>query len=187
MKYKSRYYLILFSLCCMLLSGCLSRQEDEKSASCCVGSMVERSEGSSGGEDLFVNGVVSLRDRSLNKLTANGVVNLDNVRLNELIVNGPVQASRLTVKESATINGPLQAKESRFDAITVGSSSIRLERSYAANITMKSSRSVERQVVTLVDTVIEGRIVFEQGNGTVEFKGSSVVKGGVVGGTQVHG
>lgn len=172
--------------CLLFLSGCLNRQESEESAFGCAGFVHTQTAKSSEGEDVSVNGALSLHDRALRNLTVNGVATLNNVSLHRLTVNGPIEASQVTVTGDTIVNGPLQATGSRFDAITASTTSLRLEHSFARSITIRPSAFRQQQIVTLDDTIVEGQVIFEQGDGRVQLKGNATVKGGVVGAIEVH-
>lgn len=137
-------------------------------------------------QDLFMNGVISLRDRVLHKLTVNGVVDLQNVSLDSLNVNGPASLAEVTVTGKTDINGPLDARASKLNTIDISTSRMDLDNCIVKSINVRSSDTKRKeQIIVLTDTIIEDSIVFEEGNGKVILKGTkSVVKGKIIGGIE---
>jgi hypothetical protein len=136
-------------------------------------------------QDIFMNGIMTLRDRSVRNVSVNGIANLHSVSLNNLDVNGPVTLTEVTIAGKAFINGPLEARASKFNTIDISTSEMNLDTCVVKSINVKlSDNKRKEQVVMLTNTTVEESIVFEQGNGKVIIKGTSVVKGKIVGGAQ---
>jgi hypothetical protein len=97
-----------------------------------------------------------------------GIVNLSHSSARKLFINGKLMTESCTVKSITTFFHELEMSHSHVGDITM----------------MNGSQLKKRKaVIVLNNTIVEGSIQFSQKGGTVICKGSSVVKGEILGGT----
>lgn len=90
-----------------------------------------------------------------------------------------------TKVEKLLIKGDLHATKSSIGQITTFSSDITLKNSTVDSIIMMNNTETKHKKATieLIDTIIEGDIIFSQKGGTVKCTGTSEIKGRIEGGT----
>ena len=97
-----------------------------------------------------------------------------------------VKLSKCSVKK-IFLNGKLEADSTDIEHITTFYHTLTLSDSHVESIDMiNSSRNKnKRAVIELNNTIVEGSITFAQKGGTVICKGTSKVKGSIIGGTLI--
>ncbi len=83
------------------------------------------------------------------------------------------------------INGKLMTESSTIKSVTTFSHELEFSNSHVGDITMMNGLHGKKKkaVIILNNTIVEGSIQFSQKGGTVICKGTSVVKGEIIGGT----
>lgn len=97
---------------------------------------------------------------------------------------GTVQLSHTNVRK-LFINGKLVTESSTIKSITTFFHELEVSNSHVGDITMMNGSHVKKRkaVIVLNNTIVEGSIQFSQKGGTVICKGTSLVKGEIIGGT----
>jgi hypothetical protein len=83
------------------------------------------------------------------------------------------------------INGKLMSEASNIRSVTTFFHELEISNSHIGDITMMNGSQMKKKkaVIILNNTTVEGSIQFSQKGGTVILKGTSVIKGDVIGGT----
>ena len=154
----------------------------------------------SGMKSQTINGMAKIQGESFEILTVNGAASLDDVSAQEVIINGSLGATNLVtqkltangsvnltaskIEEIAKVAGALEAYECLFNAITLLSEYAVLNNSKVKTIDVKKVSDFRKKVqqIELVNTAVEGDIVFEGGDGEVILKNGAFVQGKVIGG-----
>lgn len=132
--------------------------------------------------DAKVAGAVHGVKGTFGKLTVNGPVSTDQVICGDLWVKGAVTVTSLIVNNQAEIEGPLNARHSKFKTLIIKADTIVLDEVEVE--TLSILKGSQKQVVTLKGhTVISGDVTFESGEGTLEVDKEALIKGTVKGAT----
>jgi hypothetical protein len=117
-------------------------------------------------------------------LKVTGPIEVDHVVCEELFVIGSVKAQFLDVAIKANITGELEVLQSKFKDLIVDGDKIVLDSVQLDSMTVKKGKTNE--TVTLRgNTVVNGDILFESGNGLVNVESTDVqIKGAIKGGTR---
>lgn len=119
--------------------------------------------------------------KAQNTLTAYGKMVLD-----DSIIKGPIYAhgnlrmNNCTVTEKMSVYGKLEAKECHLPEIEFYARKLKLKSSVVKSIYAGDKRG--RKTITLIETIVEGDVLFEDGNGMVVLKKGARIKGKVTGG-----
>jgi hypothetical protein len=117
------------------------------------------------------------------QLHVTGPVDVDHVLCEELTVQGPMKAMYIDITKLATIEGPLDVQHGKFKSLAVTADKIILDEVVVDTITV-SKGSKDQVLILKSSTVVNGDIVFESGEGTVQVESPKVViKGSVKGAT----
>lgn len=138
------------------------------------------------GESISVTGSVKGSDIVFGTIACVGSVKLSSSKIANLDVVGLVKISDCEISGEILIVGMLKAKNSHMHNISITASLVELDNSKAKNITIKK-QSEANQMQTLVlkgNTVVDGDIIFESGQGIVE-KASTVKMNGSISGCTV--
>ncbi len=144
-------------------------------------------------------GFTKLNDKTFDKLQVMGDAELENVQVtNEATITGMLTAKKLTAKqlqvtgnakldeatvEGAHIMGMLDAKACTIQDLAITTESSMLNACKVKTVMVKKVEGSEKpQVLELDNTVIEGDVTFEAGNGEIVLKGDSRVAGAIIGG-----
>ena len=139
------------------------------------------------GQESTTNGGATLNDVTVDhSLNCHGSLHANGSTFNQLHANGGVDLNKCKISGQASFKGSVTAQDTRFDEkVTIHS-----KKTVLKECTLKQSifvgkevkGTLEPQVIELTDTVIEGDVTFEQGNGKIFLKGSSKILGKVAGG-----
>lgn len=111
-----------------------------------------------------------------------GPAQLSEVKAQALNVTGVLQASRLKVAEAATVTGKLSLQEAEIGALVVtpgDNEQISLNQTQVKSIVVKGSHGSVLKLMN--NSVVEGNVTFESGQGKIETDQSSKVMGHVTG------
>lgn len=128
-----------------------------------------------------VFGTIKGTKGKFDQLDVTGAMDVDHVLCQKLSVKGPVTAVYLDVKDQADIEGPLTAQHSKFKNLSVKADKIVLDEVVVENIVVV--KGPKNQVLILKGpTIVNGDIVFESGEGTVQIENPEVsIKGSIKG------
>lgn len=118
-------------------------------------------------------------------LTDYGRLDATQSSFNQLDAYGCTKLEKCSVQNRAQIYGLLEARSCRFESLSVWSTRISLTNSKVLSdiIVKRIHASKGKQIVELDNTIVEGSILFEKNKGTVILRGTSCVKGEVIGGS----
>lgn len=118
------------------------------------------------------------------QLFVTGPMDVDHVICGELSVKGPVKATYLDVQNHAEIVGPLEVQHGKFKSLAVNADKIILEAVTIETIVVNKGNN-NQTLVLRGQTIVNGDIVFESGNGIVQIESSDVRTNGSVKGATV--
>lgn len=131
---------------------------------------------------LTVNGPLNASGSQISSATVEGAVNANSSKISDMTVNGPATLSNVTIN-NLTINGALQASGSNISMIEANGD-LTFTNSTIGNITIdQTSGSGAYKIYLLGNTVVNGNIVYKQGNGIVYKAPGAKVTGSVSGAT----
>lgn len=137
-------------------------------------------------KNLTIYGAGVLTDVQVGEvLTDYGKLTAKKCSFNQLDVYGSTVLENSKVEKNANIYGTFTAQSCTFkSSIAACSTTIVLKDSKVrGDILIKRDKGIIKQVVELENTIVEGSITFEKNKGTVILKGTSSVKGDILGGT----
>lgn len=135
-------------------------------------------------QNLTMYGAGTLNDVKVGDVfTAYGRVDATKCIFNQVDLYGCTKLEKCVLRGLANIYGLLDASECTLGSLSVCSSMITLTDSkVTSDITVKRT-NVAKQVVELNNTIIEGSLIFEKPKGVVILRGTSCIKGDLIGGT----
>lgn len=135
---------------------------------------------------LRVNGAASFEKVKVKEhLDVNGAFKAEDCSLGEVVVHGSIDLEDSKVSDLLQVYGYAEFHECKLEDVEITSSSAEFEDSKVSDILMKKNPQFfgnSQQKVILEDTKVLGNVTFEQGEGLVVLKGSSVIKGKIIGG-----
>ncbi len=134
-------------------------------------------------KSLTINGKADLEDiKVTNNLIVKGALEAEDCIFNNVTVHGKVSVEDTKVSGVMKILGTADFEECDLQHVEIASKEIELEECNVTSIVVKET-SDNQQLVILDDTSVSGNITFEKGDGLVEVKGTSEVKGKIIGGS----
>lgn len=132
---------------------------------------------------LVSNGITTMHGTKVTKhAEVNGTLVAKDVLLNTLAVNGTASVSNAEVSANAEFNGILQAKHSQFQgAIHLASNASQFDNCTTKDIVVSNTNTPQPKL-TLLNTSVNGNIVFADQQGTVYVCRGSTISGQVIGG-----
>lgn len=128
-----------------------------------------------------VNGTFRAESANINHGNINGSVFMNNTAIqNSFNINGSTSINHSTFKGGFIINGLLTATKSTFNTLEIGSSQTTFTDSRTKDIHVLRDNYREK-VYLNGNTIVDGNIVFDSGNGEVIENGGTVT-GKVIGG-----
>ena len=144
-------------------------------------------------------GFTKLNDKTFDKLQVMGDAELENVQVtNEATITGMLTAKKFTAKqldvtgnakldeatiEAVQVIGMLDAKACSIQGLVITTESSMLNTCKVKTVMVKKVEGSEKpQVLELDNTVVEGDVTFEAGNGEIVLKGDARVAGAIIGG-----
>ena len=151
-----------------------------------------------------VNGLANLRNQSFTALLVNGaasiygvtvlqgtIINgsayLEHSRFKDLEINGSADCTTIWVDRVISVNGSARFKKSQLNIMYIrGNQCDLIDTRVNGHIWVMSVQNGlgnTKEHILLVDTIVDGDIIFESKQGTVELQGTSKVLGNVIGGS----
>lgn len=141
-------------------------------------------------KNLTIYGAAMLTDVTVGEvLTDYGRLKAVASTFNQLDAYGCTVLKKCTVLKNTKIFGLLEAQGCTFQsALTVWSTTITLtDSTVRGDMHVKKDKGTKKQRVELKNTTVEGSVIFEKNKGTIILKGTSCIKGDVIGGKVIQG
>lgn len=169
----------------------------DRTGSCVCGNITKAN-----ADTLTVNGAANLSNQSCKNLRVNGAASLEKITVSEearvngaadlidcecgtLRVNGAANFDKVQVRGVTRVNGAGNFERSQLHDLELSGKKFHFEDcKVQGDIFIQESSfffTSKNQSIRLKDTIIEGDITFESGNGKVYLKGSSQVNGKIIG------
>lgn len=139
-------------------------------------------------KNLTIYGTGTLVNVSVGAVLTNyGKLDASHSVFHEFDSYGTTQLKNCTISKEAVVCGLLETEGCIFKSgLTVWSKHTKLSNTKVlGDVSIKYDKGQKKQTLELTNTIIEGSVRFEGNKGTVILKGTSSVKGDIVGGTVV--
>jgi hypothetical protein len=131
-----------------------------------------------------VHGQLSASDLDVGeKVTIHGQATLNDVNFkDDLTVHGQLALDNGVIAGETSIHGQAHISKCRMNNLVVYARKITLTTSTVKNIYVKETN--HKTTITLIDSKVEGDIVFDSGNGKVILEDGAAVGGKIIGGDE---
>ena len=138
-------------------------------------------------DSILINGALELNKTTIQKLKVNGNVIANSGEIGNALINGNIEIAD-SKSDSIKVNGALSAQKTVFENVEVNGISKFTGSTINKDLTVKRNPNSTHKLETYLyeNTIINGNIIFENGEGIVYKSDKSIIRGKVLNGKIVN-